>query len=385
MPGIDNLLLTSTTHGRYTSTNTTSGPRRRGRSASRSGWISNQLEGETRGPKRTPFTCALGNRVGLTDMSPFNRREFLSGLGTTGALLAAGGWLTVIGYAQSVRGPARVFLRRSPTRADFDRRVLGAFLEHLGRAIYTGVYEPGSPLADAKGFRTDVAREVKELGVPIVRYPGGNFVSGYNWLDGVGPEGEASGRARARLELDRDEPVRHERVHRLVPRGRHRAAAGSQFRHRHSRDGGRLRRVLQRRARHEVERPAALARLRRAAQRALLVPRQRDGRSMADRADAGARVRTQGARRRAADAGDRSRSEADCLRIERHVHAHLSGLGSRSAGGVLRPGGRHLAARLLRQHDAIDGQQHGALPGDESRHGSPDSRDGGGLRLRAGA
>ena len=53
-----------------------------------------------------------------------------------------------------------------------------------------GVYQPGSGLADAKGFRTDVAREVRELGVPIVRYPGGNFVSGYNWLDGVGPRAQ---------------------------------------------------------------------------------------------------------------------------------------------------------------------------------------------------
>ena len=79
---------------------------------------------------------------------------------------------------------------RRAARADFDRRVFGAFLEHLGRAIYTGVYEPGSRLADAKGFRTDVAREVKELGVPIIRYPGGNFVSGYNWLDGVGPKAQ---------------------------------------------------------------------------------------------------------------------------------------------------------------------------------------------------
>ena len=68
--------------------------------------------------------------------------------------------------------------------------MLGAFLEHLGRAVYTGVFEPGSRLADAKGFRTDVAREVKELDVPITRYPGGNFVSGYNWLDGVGPKAQ---------------------------------------------------------------------------------------------------------------------------------------------------------------------------------------------------
>jgi alpha-N-arabinofuranosidase len=118
-----------------------------------------------------------------------NRRTFLAGLGGTGALLAAGSWLEAIGYAQT-RGPARAFVRKRPGAADFDRRVLGSFLEHLGRAVYTGVYQPGSPLADAKGFRTDVAREVKELGVPIVRYPGGNFVSGYNWLDGVGPKAQ---------------------------------------------------------------------------------------------------------------------------------------------------------------------------------------------------
>jgi alpha-N-arabinofuranosidase len=119
-----------------------------------------------------------------------SRRSFLAGLGRAGALLATGPWLSAIGYAQVARGPARAFLRRSPVRTDFDRRLLGSFLEHLGRAIYTGVYQPGSPVADAKGFRSDVAREVRELGVPIVRYPGGNFISGYNWLDGVGPKAQ---------------------------------------------------------------------------------------------------------------------------------------------------------------------------------------------------
>jgi alpha-N-arabinofuranosidase len=123
------------------------------------------------------------------DDTTVDRRTFLAGLGSTGALLAARPWLEAIGYAQT-RGPARAFVRKRPGAADFDRRVLGSFLEHLGRAVYTGVYQPGSPLADAKGFRTDVAREVKELGVPIVRYPGGNFVSGYNWLDGVGPKAQ---------------------------------------------------------------------------------------------------------------------------------------------------------------------------------------------------
>jgi alpha-N-arabinofuranosidase len=115
------------------------------------------------------------------------RRDFLAGLGRSGAALAAGSWLDGLGYTQT-RGPARVVLQVARHRAEMDRRLLGAFLEHLGRAVYTGVYEPGSKLADARGFRRDVAAEVKGLGVPIMRYPGGNFVSGYNWLDGVGPK-----------------------------------------------------------------------------------------------------------------------------------------------------------------------------------------------------
>jgi alpha-N-arabinofuranosidase len=68
-----------------------------------------------------------------------------------------------------------------------DERIYGSFAEHLGRCIYGGLYEPGHPEADEDGFRKDVLALVKELGVPIVRYPGGNFVSGYRWEDGVGP------------------------------------------------------------------------------------------------------------------------------------------------------------------------------------------------------
>jgi alpha-L-arabinofuranosidase len=121
-------------------------------------------------------------------MTLSSRRRFLTKLGGAGAMLATGSWLDAIGYAQGVRGSARALIQQPRVRADLDRRVLGAFLEHLGRAVYTGVYQPGSPLADSNGFRSDVVREVKEAGVPIVRYPGGNFVSGYNWLDGVGPK-----------------------------------------------------------------------------------------------------------------------------------------------------------------------------------------------------
>ena len=65
--------------------------------------------------------------------------------------------------------------------------LFGSFIEHLGRAVYSGLYEPGHSEADEQGFRKDVLALVRELRVPLVRYPGGNFVSGYNWRDGIGP------------------------------------------------------------------------------------------------------------------------------------------------------------------------------------------------------
>lgn len=71
-----------------------------------------------------------------------------------------------------------------------DERIYGSFLEHMGRVIYTGVYEPGHPCADEKGFRRDVIEAVKNLGITQIRYPGGNFVSCYHWEDGVGPKSE---------------------------------------------------------------------------------------------------------------------------------------------------------------------------------------------------
>ncbi len=82
---------------------------------------------------------------------------------------------------------AKITLAKEFKVGDIDRRMFGSFIEHLGRAVYGGIYEPGHPTADEDGFRGDVIDCVKELNVPIVRYPGGNFVSGYNWEDGVGP------------------------------------------------------------------------------------------------------------------------------------------------------------------------------------------------------
>jgi alpha-L-arabinofuranosidase len=71
-----------------------------------------------------------------------------------------------------------------------DRRLFGSFVEHMGRCVYGGVFEPGHPSADSRGLRGDVLELVRELGVSVVRYPGGNFVSGYRWEDGVGPQGD---------------------------------------------------------------------------------------------------------------------------------------------------------------------------------------------------
>jgi alpha-N-arabinofuranosidase len=78
-------------------------------------------------------------------------------------------------------------IHREFSIGEVDKRIYGSFIEHLGRAVYGGIYEPGLPQADERGFRRDVIGLVRELDVPLVRYPGGNFVSGYNWEDGVGP------------------------------------------------------------------------------------------------------------------------------------------------------------------------------------------------------
>ena len=82
---------------------------------------------------------------------------------------------------------ARITLHPDFRKGTIDRRIFGSFAEHLGRCIYTGLYEPGHPEADEHGFRQDVQELVRELGVPMVRYPGGNFVSNYVWEDAVGP------------------------------------------------------------------------------------------------------------------------------------------------------------------------------------------------------
>ncbi|MBT0770946.1 alpha-N-arabinofuranosidase [Kineosporia sp. J2-2] len=83
--------------------------------------------------------------------------------------------------------PADLRVHLGETVAAVPPRLFGGFVEHMGRCVYQGIYEPGHPSADTEGFRQDVLELVRELGVTVARYPGGNFVSGYRWEDGVGP------------------------------------------------------------------------------------------------------------------------------------------------------------------------------------------------------
>jgi len=85
------------------------------------------------------------------------------------------------------RDGASVTLDRDFVIGEVDKRIFGSFIEHMERVVYGGIYEPGHPLADEDGFRRDIIALVREMDIPFVRYPGGNFVSGYNWLDGIGP------------------------------------------------------------------------------------------------------------------------------------------------------------------------------------------------------
>ena len=82
----------------------------------------------------------------------------------------------------------RVVLDPAYKIAEVDSRIFGGFLEHMGRAVYEGVYDPQSSHADENGFRQDVLSALREMRMTAMRYPGGNFASGYHWMDGVGPK-----------------------------------------------------------------------------------------------------------------------------------------------------------------------------------------------------
>jgi alpha-N-arabinofuranosidase len=121
-------------------------------------------------------------------MAHIPRRKFIQNASVAAASASAGLSFGASLFAQTpANATTRAYLDSRRVLSPLDRNLFGSFLEHLGRAIYEGIYQPDTPIADAGGFRKDMLDEIKHLGVPIIRYPGGNFVSGYNWLDGVGP------------------------------------------------------------------------------------------------------------------------------------------------------------------------------------------------------
>src|SRR5271170_803534 len=108
-----------------------------------------------------------------------DRRRFLRQVSTAGVALSASRVLGIASLLAQTKplnasDAAQIYIDSRRTISPLDRNLFGSFLEHLGRAIYVGVYDPGSKLSDANGFRKDVLNEVRALGVPIIRYPGGN-------------------------------------------------------------------------------------------------------------------------------------------------------------------------------------------------------------------
>lgn len=122
----------------------------------------------------------------------YSRRDFLTTSAKTATTLGASLWGcattagTLHASAQSRRLKASVSIDPSADSVAFDRMLFGQFIEHFHREVYGGIFEPGSPLSDRRGFREDVIEALRELRVPIVRWPGGCFVSAYHWTDGVG-------------------------------------------------------------------------------------------------------------------------------------------------------------------------------------------------------
>lgn len=94
--------------------------------------------------------------------------------------------MAVLSAGKSQKPEATITIGLNPVTKPYDPMIFGGFLEHFGKQIYGGIFEPGSPLSNEQGFRTDVLDALKELQIPIVRWPGGCFVSGYHWEDGVG-------------------------------------------------------------------------------------------------------------------------------------------------------------------------------------------------------
>ena len=244
---------------------------------------------------------------------------------------------------------ASVTAHRDYRIARIDDRLYGAFLEHLGRAIYTGIYEPGHPTADANGMRARRDRAGPRTQRPDRALSRRQFRLRLQLGGRRRPAREAADPARPRLAHLRIERGRRARIRRLVRRRRHGDDAGDQSRLARPRRGAQLRRIRQRPDRQLLGRPAQGERPRRAVRRQALVPRQRDGRTVAGRPQDGARIRPP--RQRGGEDAARLRqvAGADRLRLVQFRHEDLSRMGAGRARAHLRRGRPHLAAHVFRQ------------------------------------
>ena len=245
---------------------------------------------------------------------------------------------------------ARFTLDPAFTVGEVNPRLFGSFVEHLGRCVYTGIFEPGHPAADEAGLRTDVLELVRELGVTAIRYPGGNFVSGYKWEDSVGPAEERPRRldlAWRSTESNRfglSEYIAF--LKKVGPQAEPMMAVNLGTR------GVAEALELQEYANHPagtaLSGPADRARRQGPVRHQAVVPGQRDGRPLADRPQDGRGVRPARRRDRPRDAPDRPGRRTGRLRLLRPVHGRRSPRGRRRSCGDVRPRRLHLAARLLR-------------------------------------
>jgi alpha-N-arabinofuranosidase len=103
------------------------------------------------------------------------------------SVLAASAAAPFLSGAGAAGAQASIKIDTRRARGDIDRKIFGNFIEHLGRCIDGGIFQEGSPLSDSEGFRKDVMTAVKDMDVPFLRWPGGNFSSNYDWMDGIGP------------------------------------------------------------------------------------------------------------------------------------------------------------------------------------------------------
>ena len=273
---------------------------------------------------------------------------------------------------------AQVRLDPRDVIAPVDRGLFGSFVEHMGRCVYGGLFEPGHPSADEDGFRGDVLELVRELGVTIVRYPGGNFASGYRWEDGVGPLAQRPARldlawhSRESNVFGLDEFMRWTRKAGVEPlmtlnlgtRGIREALELLEY------------------ANHPGGSELSDRRIAHGARRALrhppLVSRQRARRALAAGPQDGGGVCAPGGRDGARHAPVRPGAAAGRLRQLGRLDAHLRRVGAPRARGDGRAHRRDLPARLLR-----GGRRPGRLPGLGRGHG-PLDRAGGRHRRRRG-